>query len=130
MNDNENRATVLVCEDEFVVALDLKLLIEEFGFQVMGPFAKRADALEKLDQNLPDVALLDVRLKDGEVFPLADKLVDLGVPIVFHSGHIFEEDVRNRYPGAETSGNGPSVHGDLQARHGLDAQCPLPAMRQ
>ncbi|MGR3315965.1 MAG: response regulator [Roseovarius indicus] len=102
MNDNENRATVLVCEDEFVVALDLKLLIEEFGFQVMGPFAKRADALEKLDQNLPDVALLDVRLKDGEVFPLADKLVDLGVPIVFHSGHIFEEDVRNRYPGAET----------------------------
>ncbi|MEQ9633830.1 MAG: response regulator, partial [Roseovarius sp.] len=54
------------------------------------------------DKGLPDVALLDVRLKDGEVFPLADKLVDLGVPIVFHSGHIFEEDVRTRYPGAET----------------------------
>ncbi|MEQ9631505.1 MAG: response regulator, partial [Roseovarius sp.] len=85
---------MLVCEDEFVVALDLKLLIEEFGFEVMGPFAKRSDALEILDKGLPDVALLDVRLKDGEVFPLADKLVDLGVPIVFHSGHIFEEDVR------------------------------------
>ena len=36
--DSGRKAKVMVCEDEFVVALDMQLMIEEFGFIVQGPY--------------------------------------------------------------------------------------------
>lgn len=45
-------------------------------------------------------AILDVRLRDGEVFPAADRLAQAGVPIIFHSGHADRQGLEDRYPGA------------------------------
>ena len=47
-----------------------------------------------------DVAVLDVRLRGEEVFPIADLLAEMGVPIVFHSGHAQSEELSEAYPGA------------------------------
>ncbi|MHA6326327.1 response regulator [Roseivivax sp. CAU 1753] len=91
---------VLVCEDEPIVALDLQMLIEGFGYDVLGPFASVRQALDALDGQSPDAAVLDVRLRDGEVFPVANKLRDMGVGLVFHSGHAMDEDFTSNYPDA------------------------------
>ncbi|ETW13692.1 response regulator receiver domain-containing protein [Roseivivax marinus] len=91
---------VLVCEDEPVVALDLKFLVEGFGYEVIGPYGSVEQALEAIDAVRPDSAVLDVRLRDGEVFPVADKLKDLGIGMVFHSGHAYEEEICANYPGS------------------------------
>lgn len=92
--------TVMVVEDEFIIALDLCDTVQELGLAVAGPFAERARAFEAIEQALPDAAILDVNIVDGEVFPLADVLMAKGVPIIFHSGHLPLDMVRRRYPGA------------------------------
>ena len=94
--------TVMLCEDEFIVAMDLQLLLEDFGYKVIGPFSEVSAGLNAIEEFVPDVAFLDVNLRDGTVFPLADALKDRGVHLVFHSGHIDDSEVLMRYPGAAT----------------------------
>ncbi len=45
--------------------------------------------LAHLDGDKPELAcaILDVRLRDGEWFPAAERLREAGVPLIFHSGH-------------------------------------------
>jgi DNA-binding response OmpR family regulator len=91
-------------EDEFIVALDLSDMAEDLGFRVEGPFATLAEGVEAISDHLPDAAILDVQLADGEVFPLADMLMKLGVPIIFHSGHADNGRLLARYPQARSAG--------------------------
>ncbi|WP_136637679.1 response regulator [Pseudooceanicola onchidii] len=100
--DPAPRQTVLLCEDEPIVALDLKFMLEDMGFDVVGPFADVKSAKHSLDVGVPDIAVLDVNLRDGQVFPLADVLMQQGVPLIFHSGHVDDREISRRYPGAET----------------------------
>ena len=95
-----HRPTVLVVEDEFIIALDLSETVRDLGFKVEGPFADKENAFIAIDQQMPDCAILDVKTADGEIYPLADALADAGVPIIFHSGHIAPSDIAERYPQA------------------------------
>ena len=94
------RPTVLVVEDEFIIALDLSETVKDLGYALEGPFADKANAFLAIESDMPDAAILDVYTNDGEVFPLADKLVEAGVPIIFHSGHVTPQEVKARYPDA------------------------------
>ncbi|PRY95544.1 response regulator receiver domain-containing protein [Hasllibacter halocynthiae] len=96
-NDLAGR-TVLLVEDEFLVRLDLSWLLEEHGATVVSA-GDLAEGLGHAD-GAWDVALLDVRLPDGDVFPLAEKLAERSVPLVFHSGHARLERLQRRFPGA------------------------------
>jgi two-component system, response regulator PdtaR len=76
---------VLVVEDEFLIALDLELLLRRHGWRVLGPAATVDQALRLLRQgDTPDVALLDVNL-GGE--PVAAELRARGVPFVLASAY-------------------------------------------
>ena len=95
---------VFLVEDELLIALDLQLSIEDEGATVVLSDGV-ATGLASLDRHrargaMPHVALLDVRLGDGDVFPVADALAAAGVPIVFHSGHAQTADLAAAYPGA------------------------------
>jgi FixJ family two-component response regulator len=94
---------VLIMEDEFIVALDLSDMTQDLGFQVEGPFATLAEGSRAIEDIRPDCAILDVQLADGEVFPLADRLIALGVPIIFHSGHADVAALLARYPAARSA---------------------------
>lgn len=92
--------TVLLVEDELFVALDLQDTIEEAGFSVDGPYISVASALSALGGALPNCAILDVQLADGEVYPVAEVLVTAGVPFIFHSGHADASMLVERFPSA------------------------------
>jgi len=94
------RPTVLVVEDEFIVAFDLAETVRDEGFMLAGPYAHGQEAMRMLDQDHPDAAILDVHLADGEVYSLADQLTKRGIPILFHSGHELPRDLLARYPNA------------------------------
>ena len=121
MTDGDgSKPTVLLCEDEYIVALDLQLLLEEFGYEVIGPFDSFSKGLKALNEVRPDMAVLDVRLRDGEVFPLADKLNELGVGLVFHSGHVQDSDIAEKY------GNAMCCHKPIDTKrlqHALQKVC-------
>lgn len=89
---------VLLAEDEFVIAFGLQTDLEEMGAKVW-VVDSVADGLPRTDDQF-DVAVLDVRLADGDVYPLADALYARGVPIVFHSAHADVGSLTERYPGA------------------------------
>ncbi len=66
--------TVLVVEDDFIVAYDMQMMLEEQGARVLGPATSLAEAKELLAKERPTVAVLDVNLNGEYVFPLADQL--------------------------------------------------------
>ena len=78
---------VLVVEDEFLLAMDLGVLLERQGYRVLGPAATVAEALRLLDGGLPDTGLLDVNLRGETVTPVAARLRALGVPFVLASAY-------------------------------------------
>ena len=78
---------VLVVEDEFLIAMDLELLLRRHGWRVLGPAATVAGALRLLRGGAPDVALLDVNLRGEPVTPVAEALRARGVPFVLASAH-------------------------------------------
>lgn len=79
--------SVLVVEDEFYLADDLRRALVEQGAKVAGPVntLARAQALTSAQQ--VDLAVLDVNLKGELIFPLADELRERGVPFVFTTGY-------------------------------------------
>ncbi|KLE34983.1 response regulator [Aurantiacibacter luteus] len=98
-----HQPTVLVVEDEFIIALDLSETVRDLGYKVEGPYANKDHAFIAIDQEMPDVAILDVMTAGGEVFPLADALTEAGVPIIFHSGHVTPGEIAQRYPLAQAA---------------------------
>ena len=93
---------ILVAEDEFITGFDLCDTVAEAGFEVEGPHAGISSAMLAFQKEKPDLAILDVQLDDGVVFPLAEKLTDENVPIIFHSGRDIEHEVNERFPDATT----------------------------
>jgi CheY-like chemotaxis protein len=75
---------ILIVEDEFLLADDLVRHFEGVGSVVLGPAADVAGARRFVTE--ADAAILDINLKGGTVFPLADELFLQGVPFVFFSG--------------------------------------------
>ncbi|WP_408015423.1 response regulator [Sabulicella rubraurantiaca] len=81
---------VLVVEDEFLIADYIVLLLEEAGYQVLGPATNAAEALKILESDTaPDVALLDIKLPGGmDGIELAGEIArrSIPLPVIFSSG--------------------------------------------
>ena len=93
--------TILIAEDEALVAMDLVDMVEMEGAAVVGPCVTVEACLAASDDGeLPDAAILDVRLGQKEIFGVAEQLRSKGVPIVFHSGHMGIEELNERFPEA------------------------------
>jgi two-component system, response regulator PdtaR len=75
---------ILIVEDEIIVAMDLEATLEDFGFESVGIAADTPTALQLAKTN-PDVALVDVNLRDGPTGPeIGARLArDFGVKVVF-----------------------------------------------
>ncbi len=75
---------LLIVEDEFLVALHLRQIVENFGFEVVGIAADSATAMKLADAD-PEIALVDVNLRDGETGPeIGMRLAnDYGATVLF-----------------------------------------------
>jgi CheY-like chemotaxis protein len=79
--------SILIVEDEFLVALDLKEMLEADGWRVIGPAASVKSAIELLEGETPTVALLDVQLGKEMSTRVAETLQHLEIPFVFTSAY-------------------------------------------
>lgn len=55
-------ATVVVAEDEAIVRLDLREILEEEGFDVIGETGRGDEALQLIRDLKPDLAILDIKM--------------------------------------------------------------------
>lgn len=60
------KATVLIVEDEVIIAADLAGKLEKLGYEIVGTEAKGEEAVESVYRLKPDVVLMDILLK-GEM---------------------------------------------------------------
>ena len=99
------QASILIVEDESVVALDLKLQLLDWGYDVVGVADTAAQAESLAQLHRPDLALMDVMLQ-GEVDGIEAALHlqgSLGVPVLFLTSYSDADTVRRA---AETAAYG------------------------
>ena len=79
---------ILVVEDEPGIAALIEDILTEAGCEVVGPALRLSQALETASNEKDlDGAVLDIKLGNDIVAPVADKLDDRGVPFVFLTGY-------------------------------------------
>ncbi|UAJ09467.1 response regulator [Glacieibacterium megasporae] len=77
---------VLIVEDEVLIAMVLEDVLDLLGHRVVGTPSTYAEADAAIAAGGFDLAILDVNLGNDPVFPLADKLQESGVAIIFATG--------------------------------------------
>jgi DNA-binding response OmpR family regulator len=79
---------ILVVEDSWEVSAGLKMLLSSYGAEVIGPAATSDEAKRLMCEHTPDVALVDINLRNGEQsYSLIDEMRVLGVPIILITGY-------------------------------------------
>ena len=94
---------VLIVEDEALLAMELQFAFEDEGGEVVGPALSLMKALETVTHAREiDVAVLDVDLAGEDVYPIAELLLQRGVPFLFHTAHGSSNLLSGLFPGALT----------------------------
>ena len=86
MSDND-KTRILIVEDEIIVAMFMEDMLAEYGYQVAGVASRLEEAMARAEAPDFAVAVLDVHLNGKDVFPLADRLAEQGLPFVFATGY-------------------------------------------
>ncbi len=79
--------TVLLVEDEMMIAWDMEQTLTAAGMRVLGPAASVDSALDLIKGQRPDAAILDLNLRGELVTPVARRLRELGVPFVLSTAY-------------------------------------------
>jgi len=87
MNSPLSGHRILLVEDEVMVSWLLEEILADFGCEVVGPAACVSQALEMIEVEAIDAAVLDVNLNGQGSYPVADALAARGVPFVFSTGY-------------------------------------------
>jgi PAS domain S-box-containing protein len=84
-----SKPRILLVEDEKVVAADIQECVKGLGYEVVGAAATGTDALRLAVNTMPDLVLMDIKLKgtlDG--IDVAGALYDqLKIPVVYLTAH-------------------------------------------
>jgi DNA-binding response OmpR family regulator len=78
--------SILIVEDEPLIAMMLEDFLESLGHSVSATCDTVGEALSEVDKGGFDLAILDVNLKGENVWPVATRLRERGVPFVIASG--------------------------------------------
>ena len=77
---------VLIVEDEAMIAGLIETILSAAGWSVVRPVATLERALETIELERLDAALLDVRINGHDAFAVADVLMRRRIPFIFVSG--------------------------------------------
>lgn len=81
----ETAIKILIVEDEMLVGAKLSMFLTELGYEVTGLLPRAEEVLNHIQENSPDIALLDIQLK-GEMdgISLAQMLIQgHRIPVIF-----------------------------------------------
>jgi DNA-binding NtrC family response regulator len=79
---------VLLVEDSWQLGMALKSLLRSLDAEVDGPVATTTDAEHLISEHVPDAAVVDINLRQGErSYGLIDRLIGQGVPVIVTSGY-------------------------------------------
>lgn len=101
---------ILIVEDEYMLARDLQIELEDAGAIVIGLAGSAKSALDHIRKAVRiDVVVLDLNLGGEDAFVVANALADRRIPFIIASGYDNHE-VTHRYPNAVTCNKPYSVN--------------------
>jgi CheY-like chemotaxis protein len=60
---NERHPKIMIVEDENIIALDIRSMLEDFGYLVSDIVASGEESIQKASKKKPDLVLMDIKLK-------------------------------------------------------------------
>jgi DNA-binding response OmpR family regulator len=78
---------VLVVEDAWHVARAIRSILEQLEMDVMGPTASTPEARRLVAKQRPQIALVDINLKQEMAYDLIEELHGQGVQVIIVSGY-------------------------------------------
>jgi response regulator NasT len=73
---------VFIADDESIIRLDLKEILESAGYDVVGEAARGDDAVQMIRELNPDLALLDIKMPGLDGIEVAQRIRDLPTTVV------------------------------------------------
>ena len=96
---NQSGVTVIIVEDNMLVADSVRMLLETLECHVAGMAGTVERGIDLVESNEFDVALLDIDLRGRSVLPVVRAVQDKGKPFLFISGYgdetILPEELRS-----------------------------------
>ena len=78
---------VLIVEDSPLIAAVLEDMLKDLGCAVAGPTGNMAFAVDLAKAEDLDAAIIDLNIRGGKVYPVAEVLRDRNVPFLLASGY-------------------------------------------
>lgn len=79
-----NKLNILIVEDDFSFGLELKMLLEEMGYEVQNTIDNAEEAYDFIYVHRPDLILMDINLS-GEMsgIELGQRILSFNIPIIY-----------------------------------------------
>lgn len=85
-------SSILIVEDEGITALDLRINLEDLGYEVIDTVDNGDDAITVAAEKRPDLTIMDIRLKgDISGIEASRKIMDLGMPVIYLTANTDDE---------------------------------------
>ena len=94
-----SKRRALVAEDSGHILMSLAMLLEHSDVEIVGSAATVAAMRKLVETVAADIAILDVNLNGELVFPVADLLIERGIPVIFTTGYAPEKIFPPRFLG-------------------------------
>ena len=91
---------ILAVEDEFMVLLEIDTVLSNAGAAVVR-CATIAHALQAIDTETCNAAILDVRVGRESIAAVARKLSERGIPFLFYTGQVPSESTITQWPNVQ-----------------------------
>lgn len=91
----EKKARILIVEDEAIIAMELKMSLQNLGYEVISIVDSGEKAIELTENEKPDLILMDIRIKgdmDG-IDAAAVMRRQFDIPVVFSTAYLDEERI-------------------------------------
>jgi len=72
---------VVIAEDEAIIRLDLKEILQDEGYDVVGETGRGDEAVELVRQHQPDLVILDVKMPGSDGLAAARSIRDLNMKV-------------------------------------------------
>jgi CheY-like chemotaxis protein len=87
MQTSGRKHRILVVEDEAMISMLLEDMVSDCGGEIVGPVATFDVALALAREAEFSVAVLDLNLNGTLSYPIAEVILDRGIPVIFATGY-------------------------------------------
>lgn len=86
----EKSPNILIVEDENIIAMDIRFMLENLGYKISGVVSSGEDSIKKAYNMLPDLILMDIKLKGNiDGVSAANQIYkSLRIPVVYLTAYL------------------------------------------